>query len=759
MNREHVIVGSAICIALAVAPAWAVKTKSWTHEQPAHFLAGKLENVVVSSQGEVMLGREIKVLHEAEDEAEVINALAQAGDGLIYAATGPNGIIYKIDGEKVSRFATLPDGGSALSLLFDKNGKLLVGTGGGDQAKIYTIDGRGRARVFHEPQDARYVWAMARGPRNQIYAATGIEGQLHVIDADGKTSKVLADIKPKNILCLAYGPDNMLYAGTDEDGLIYRINPTTGGLYVMYDAKEPEISAIVVDHQGNVFASTAWDSQARPGRAVADKPGGKPDRADEERHEGTAETRPSGKSGKSNDDNGNKKKEKAEEELKTRALKIASTQRGRIAGVTAGAGNAIYRIDADGFVTEVFREPVMILAMAEDEGILYAATGNEGRLYTIAIDDDRTTMIAKLEPNQATALLHLPSGRLVVGTANAPTLVRVSEGYASKGTLVSKPLDARQIVKWGRLVWDANVPNGTKLTVATRSGNVEDEEADTWDTWSAEMNATVAQQVASPGARFLQYRLTFESSDPSATAILRKLTAAWIEENRPPQIIALRALSAQDEAKQPSGGSPKVKALVGSSGFGQKSKPGPESHWVVKWKAADPNNDRLRYEVFFRASGTRRWVQMAKKLKELLCIWDTRTVPDGTYETRVVADDSLDNPSGTELKDARISDTIIVDNTAPDVTIDQFERRGKDALAIQVTITDALSPIAGASYSVDSSEEWVPVAAADDVFDSLSESLIFTIDDLESGEHWITLRVSDQQGNTRYVSRSASIEN
>jgi hypothetical protein len=46
-------------------------------------------------------------------------------------------------------------------------------------------------------------------------------------------------------------------------------------------------------------------------------------------------------------------------------------------------GNAIYRIDADGFVTEVFRQRALVLAMAERDGVLFVATGSEGLVYQV----------------------------------------------------------------------------------------------------------------------------------------------------------------------------------------------------------------------------------------------------------------------------------------------------------------------------------------------------------------------------------------
>jgi outer membrane protein assembly factor BamB len=764
MHRLRLTTGI-LALALSAASTFAVKPASWTHEQPKDFTTGELKNVIVNSRGEVLLSREAKVVLDADKQADAVNALAQSEDGTIYAATGPNGHIYKVRGEEATKLATLPDG-NIFSLLFAKDGRLLAGTGGGDQAKIYVIDDKGEPSVFYQPAGAKYVWAMARGPQGQIYAATGIEGKLFVIDADGKAGKVLADLKPKNLLCIAFGTDAMIYLGTDEDGLIYRVSPSTGKPYVMYDAAEAEVSALAIDGEGNIFAATAAADQARPGRAVADKPGGKPDA--EERSSGVGkspESQPADETPKSDGAKAQPSapttapKMLAMSALATRQAGTRPTAQGAAvsAAGAAGSGNAIYRIDTFGFVTEVFREPVIILDLAEADGTLYAATGNEGRIYAVTPREDNKSMIAKLEPAQVTALLRTDDGSMVAGTANAPRIFRVSQGYAAKGTLVSKPIDAGQIVKWGRIKWDAIVPTGTKLTVATRSGNVGDEESEAWDEWSPEVDATTAQQIASPGARFLQYRLTLEATQPDLTARLARLNIARIEENRPPLISGVEVLSVVEEAKKPTS-NPKVKQLAGAANYGDESAPVPQFHYVVKWTSEDPNQDALIYEVFYRQVGQARWVRLAKELKEALHIWDSRTVPDGKYELRVVADDRLANALGSELKDARLSDPVVVDNTAPTVQINRVERLGKGGARLQVTATDELSAIAEAGYRVDSQEECRVLTADDEVFDSLEEPFTITLQDLEPGDHWVSIRVSDEHGNARYVTQMITVE-
>ncbi|MCL2329927.1 MAG: fibronectin type III domain-containing protein, partial [Phycisphaerae bacterium] len=384
--------------------------------------------------------------------------------------------------------------------------------------------------------------------------------------------------------------------------------------------------------------------------------------------------------------------------------------------------------------------------------------------YAITPKQDRKSMIVKLDTTQVTSLLLLDDGTLMAGSANKAKIIKIGKGFADKGTLTSKPLDAGQIVKWGRIKWDAVVPTGAKLTVATRSGNVSDEESNAWEEWSDEMDATTAQQIMSPGARFLQYRFTFTSSKADATAKLTRVNIPYIEENRPPVISGLEVVAAAVEAKKPSSSS-KVKQLVGASGYGggRGSDDGdgemlvPHIHNVIKWSAEDPNQDTLMYNVYFRAVGSNRWIRLAKDLKETMHIWDTRTVPDGKYEVRVVADDRLSNSPATALQDARISDPFLVDNTPPEVRVERVEMVGKRGARLYCRAIDELSPIAEASYRVNGEEEPKTIMADDDIFDSLEETFTITLDDLDAGDHWISIRVSDDQGNARFITHQLTV--
>lgn len=743
----------ALCVfATAVVPAWAIKTATWRHSQPKDFSEGTFEQTVVTSHGEVMLGREAKVLHAAKGEADMVNALARGGDGALYAATGGDGVIYRIADDQAKVFARLPEK-NVFSLVFAKDGALLAGTGG-ERGRIHRIDREGGHRVFFEPEDVKYVWAMVRGADGTIYAATGTDGRIYRIEPTGKDGKVLVQTKQKNILCLIVDDAGMLYAGTDTEGLVYRIDPKDGKAYVLYDAEEPEISSLTIDNAQNVYAATAAAAAARPGQDTGEKPGGKPELPAPTAPATKPATRPAGDSAKPT----------AEMLLQARAARPSaaapSSMMEKAAAALAqamggkpptasgpAAGNAIYRIDRDGFVTEVFREPVMILAVTEADGKLYAATGNEGRVYEIAPADELTTCIARLKATQALSLLRLEDGTLVVGTANEGSIVRIGRDYARKGTYVSPALDARQIVRFGRIRWEARVPEGTRLTVATRSGNVKDADHAPWDAWSEEADADAGTQVASPCARFLQYRLTFETTKEGVTPVLHQIDIPRLEDNRPPRIPALKVGPARRFAQDPS--MAQLRAKLMGSGAGE----GRSEVFAIVWSAEDPNGDAMIYNVYYRNVGQQRWVELEKDSKETLKLWDTRTVSDGRYEVKILASDSPDNPVGTALTYRRISDPVLVDNTPPAILVEKLSPDGKK-LHVRALIKDAMSNVVAAKYAINSNDEWKALASADDIFDSPEEAVEFTVEDLGPGEHRLVIQAEDESGNTAYATRA-----
>ena len=59
------------------------------------------------------------------------------------------------------------------------------------------------------------------------------------------------------------------------------------------------------------------------------------------------------------------------------------------------------------------------------------------------------------------------------------------------------------------------------------------------------------------------------------------------------------------------------------------------------WKADDENDDRLEYNIFYRREGETTWKPLKQGLWDPIFVWDTTSVPDGTYYVKVKAATAL----------------------------------------------------------------------------------------------------------------------
>src|SRR5205823_262419 len=153
----------------------------------------------------------------------------------------------------------------------------------------------------------------------------------------------------------------------------------------------------------------------------------------------------------------------------------------------ANQSNAIYNIDPEGFVTELFRQPVLVHSLIEQNGVLLAGTGSDGYVYQINPAAEETVVLAKVDPKEVVALLATRDGRIVLGLANSGDIAVMTSGFAADGTFTSPVLDATQISRFGKLQLHGSLPNGTGLTVATRSANVNETTDAAWSKWSEEI--------------------------------------------------------------------------------------------------------------------------------------------------------------------------------------------------------------------------------------------------------------------------------
>ena len=78
---------------------------------------------------------------------------------------------------------------------------------------------------------------------------------------------------------------------------------------------------------------------------------------------------------------------------------------------------------------------------------------------------------------------------------------------------------------------------------------------------------------------------------------------------------------------------------------------------------------------------------------DALLVWDTTSVPNGTYVIKVIASDASANSPGSALVAERESDTFDIDNSPPTISIASVANVGGKT-AVRFTVKDADSPVA-----------------------------------------------------------------
>ncbi len=773
------LIASAAGLVLLASTALGVRPAVWRHATEAHFTGGQFKATGTNSRGEIALGRDISVLMSSKDAPAVVSAMVVQGK-TIYAAAGPDpapaskGVVYAIADKTVKKFATVPT--VYVTTLAWADGRLLAG-GGGQGAGIYAIDANGAVKALWADAEATYVWAIVPGPAGVLYAATGAKGRVYAIDVKTGKGTVIYDAGKlvKNVLCLVRRPDGTLCAGTDEKGLVIEINPKAKTGRVIFNADEKEIAAILTAPDGGYFVATSDASKANadgkvapsgakngkaPGGATTKpKPGGattkpaakpapkpadaKPKPAAAPAAKATApaaDKTPKPKTAKKMVFIGSPSKPAATPPAAPKPKTAAPTRKPTTAAATgvSGPGNAVYYIQADGLARTVFRKPLTILDMIRLNGDeLVLATGNGGGIYTVTIDGDLMSQLADTDAKQVTAVGLTADGRIAFATANAGSVGVLAAATAAEGTYVSKAQDAKQFARWGATHARVTRPAGTKVTFATRSGNVAKPDDATWSAWSAEQPlAGDHLQIASPPARFLQYRLTLTSA-AGASATVHEITLAYQVGNLAP---AIKAVLAKPVAKMGS----KV-SLTGALVFRQ-----------IGVTAADPNGDALLYKLDYRPVGGGKWIKITDKLTKPAYYWNTLTLADGTYELRVTVSDENANAQASALEAVRISEPVIVDNTSPVVARLAGKAAGK-TIAISGQVADALSRLRVIQYAVDSDEKWRTIIPEDGITDSRTEAFSVKIKDLKAGPHRIAIRATDALGNTGYAATTITI--
>ena len=691
------------CAALAAAtgqPSLArAGTKTFRQATAKDFEEGEVTGASILPTGEVVPG--LVTTRVRLDAAFVWSSVASRDGKTGYFGTGDEGKIFALslgdDTAAARRIATV-DAPWITALATRPDGTLLAGTTPG--GRVFAVDPRtGGTRVLSNVGTG-HVWTLARDDKAGLtYVGTGAPGKIFAVDDSGKARQVW-DAHDKHVVSLMRDVDGTLWAGTSEEAILYRVR-ADGSAEAIQDFEAEEVRAIARAPSGLYVAVNDFERAS----ALPPSPG------------------PAAAKG-------------------TKIVPGAGTPTS--VGVLPRLGArkskaAVYRIEPDGHIEQVFTlaDGYLTALAVADDGSVYAAAGTQGHVFRIAADRS-SSLIIDLPERQALTLMRTAGGRLWVGTGDVGGVYRAfSPTDRSSGHYLSKVLDADFPARWGAIRW-----LGSRVTFETRSGNTAKPD-DGWSGWKAldkietgklppEANGG-AGHVASPNARYLQYRATLTD----ATSRLRAVTTNYLPQNQRARVTELTLADAAGAAP-----------ALGAATSGPSPRGGHSAILKLRWKTENPDGDELVYRLSVRQVGQLAWRPLmaaggtgAEVLTKPEYDWNTEGIPDGVYIVRVMVSDERSQPRERALGSGFDSAPLLVDNGRP--VVEELTARFP---VLTGRARDAASPITQIEFAIDGGEFQL-ASPTDGMADDLVETFSIALPALARGPHAVAVRITDSADN------------
>lgn len=729
-NRLSLAALSVLFVLASLARIYAGQPITWETNSRAELLKGDARGVSITDTGMLMLAPNFTDIFNTEQA--FIWSSAIDNQGTVYLGTGHDGKIFRVgsDGKGALLYdATELD---VTALAVGRDGALYAGTS--PDGKVYRIGANGRAEVYFDPGD-KYIWSLAVMADGSVAVATGDSGKLYRVRAAGANpeSSLLINTNQTHVMSLAVTAQGDLIAGTDPGGLVLRIS-ADGKAFGLFDAPLREIHSLAVAPDGSIYALGLSDAassarqQAPPQTSSTD----------------SQSTPTTSVTITAIDDTG--------APVQTQGTPARSRSD------ISNARSAVFRISPDGGADVVWSSATVTafaVAPALQTGSVLIGTADKGRIYSVT-NDGRDTLLLQSSEGQISSFL-VRGGQIYAASSNQGKLFRFGSAAMSEGSFESPVRDAKLLSNWGRVWWRG----AGNVELQTRSGNGERPDS-TWSDWSAPYRDPNGNQIASPRARFIQWRLTMRSGTSAGSTWAEDVSLAYLPRNVAPEILSISALpngvGLQQAMQIPV--DPNVEASgLDPAQFGVVVQAQPRRLFQrgarsFQWQAEDRNGDSLEYSIYYRAMNETTFRLLKEKLRENFYTIDGATLADGRYVIKITASDAPDNPTGQALFGERLSEPVDIDNSPPVLRAVGQPQYGATGLHIVFDVEDATGKIKKADLSVDGSP-WTPIFPDDGIADNGRERYSLNLPVISAGEHTISLRVFDTSGNVGTLSISA----
>jgi hypothetical protein len=767
MTRQTTLVClfAAALLATIISPliARAEHTRSWRQTDYSEFDKGTAKGVALRSDGKLMPAP--KFTPFADPNMAYLWALKMDSRGRLYAAGGSDAKVLRFDDAGKSTTVFEASELAAQAIAFDKNDNLYVGTS--PDGKVYKVTPDGKKSIYFEPK-TKYIWALAVDSQGVLFVGTGDKGEVFVVTPDGKGQSFYQSDE-RHARSLALDAKGNLLVGTDPDGLILRIEmgrknpqaaPDAGASFVVYETNKKEVTSLLADSSGNLYAAAVGEKQ-RPGGAlpiIQSFPVVQP-------------TSPAINA------------QNLAAVIQQNPTAPPAVSYPYFPSTTGGA--EVVKISADGAPETLWssRDDLVFAIDQSAGGKLLLGTGNKGVIIELE-GNDVFSSVAKTASAQVTSLLSGPGGKIFVATANPGKIFTLGPGFESQGSFESETFDAKIFSHWGRLTWwGENGATIGKVAFYVRSGNTSSPEKN-WSPWAGPFKNSGGETVNCPPARFAQWKAVFLDSDGGGAPSISWVSLAYLPKNVGPVIddIAVQdpgiRLQGFNATVSGAGGAPSAPvqlrlpqrgtgstpvAFVNQDALGSRPPKvdvppqgfADRGYQSVLWSAHDDNDDDILFTIYYRGEGEKNWRLLKDKVTQKYYSWDTATMPDGAYNLKVVATDSPSNPAGEALSSERESERFEIANTPPRIENLHAEQASPTAKVTFDGISSS-GAIAHAQYSLDGGD-WQIAFPVGLLSDAPKESYQLELHGLASGEHTIAVRITDQYENATTAKATFSV--
>jgi WD40 repeat protein len=750
ITRNFFVITIAVC-ALA-ASVFADGTRTWEQAKFEDLSKGTATGVALRSSGGMELAPSFKLFYATP--STYIWAIAADQEGNVYVATGSPARVYRVTPDGQASIIFEPQELQVQTLEVGPRGVIYAATA--PDGKVYKIEHKpgekpGKSKPDSKPAEkdapkdlakptldpswtsseyfapgTKYIWDLVLDKAGNLYVATGDHGEIYKVTPKGEHS-IFFKSDETHIRVLALDAQGNLIAGTDGSGLVYRISPAGEG-FVLYSTPKKEITALALDREGNIYAAGVGEKRTSTAGSPANVAAAMISMA----------ANPAPPTG-------------PQTPGMTMTMAPAAPQASTFPfpGGGASGGSDVYRIAPDGSPSRVWtsHEDIVYALAFDSHGQLLAGTGNRGHVFSIPGQDDFSDLL-KAPASQVTGFAKAPGGGLYAATSNLGKIFLLGPSPENEGTYESDVFDARIFSRWGRVEFRG----AGNVDLFARSGNVDNPDRN-WSPWKP-VNLSKESEMAVPPARYAQWKAVLHTG--TAPPSVDTVSLNYLPKNVAPEIEDVSVQVGVRYQPLPKSAALNLNAEMSGSAGIRFDSPMPSNHdrdaIGVKWNAHDDNDDQLVYALYYRGDGETRWLLLKDNLTDKAYSFDASLLPDGGYTVKVVASDAPSHSPGEALTAEKESHRFEVDTTPPRIQNLTASIEGAQ-IRVRFRAEDGFSTIKRAEYSIDAGD-WKYVEPVGQLSDAKTEDYDFKAEVGKdaagkdaSSEHVVVVRVYDKYDN------------